>query len=210
DGWAEEEGADQVDHGDLRSVGRRRERQTLTGRTVRHVRRPAQALALLQVRNDLTAAPGVVPERDHVRAGGEHLVCELGRDADAVGEVLAVEDAEIHAQFFAERGQAFLDGPSPGHTDRICNEQDSQGKSVAAARSSMATWLPASCVYFESACFSTPDRSRTRPTLVLDAAIVEPTVRAGSGLRCVSETTSDGAAEGWMSMREPYGRPSRM
>ena len=69
-------------------------------------------------------------------------------------------------------------------------------ESVAAARSSMATWLPASCVYFESACFSTPERSSIRPTFVLDAAIVEPTVRAGSGLRCVSETTSDGAAEG--------------
>ena len=44
-----------------------------------------------------------------------------------------------------------------------------------------------------------------RPTFVLDAAIAEPTVSAGSGLRCVSDTTSDGAADGWMSMREPYG-----
>src|SRR5437867_8110763 len=36
---------------------------------------------------------------------------------------------------------------------------------------------------------------------------VEPTVSAGSEVSCVSETTSDGAADGWMSIREPYTLP---
>ena len=42
---------------------------------------------------------------------------------------------------------------------------------------------------------------------VVEAATAAPTVSAGSGVRCVSETTSDGAADGWMSMRDPYGLP---
>ena len=102
DGRSEEERADQVDHGDLRSVGGRGERQPLAGSTLREVRRSDQAVALFQVRNDLATAPGVIAERDHVDAGREHPVRELGRDPDAVCKVLAVEDAEIHAQLVAE------------------------------------------------------------------------------------------------------------
>jgi hypothetical protein len=43
----------------------------------------------------------VVAERDRVDAGREHPVGQFRRDADAVGEVLAVEDAEIRPQLVA-------------------------------------------------------------------------------------------------------------
>src|SRR4029453_342490 len=128
-------------------------------------------------------------ECDRVDTRCEHLVGELRRDADAVGEVLAVEDAEVDSQLVAERRQPLLEHTATGDAHGVCDEQDSQGSSVAAGRSSIATWLPASCVYFARACLSTPERSIRRPTFVLEAAIVEPTVRAGSGFRCVREPT---------------------
>jgi hypothetical protein len=43
----------------------------------------------------------VVPESDRIGAGREHAVGELRRDADAVGEILAVEDAEVGAELVA-------------------------------------------------------------------------------------------------------------
>ena len=67
----------------------------------------------------------MIAERDHIDAGCEHLVRELGRDADAVREVLAVEDAEIRVQLVAQRRKALLDGAPAGHTDRVCDEEDS-------------------------------------------------------------------------------------
>jgi hypothetical protein len=88
----------------------------------------------------------VVAERDRVDAGREHLVRELRRDADAVGEVLAIQDAEVGAQLLAERRETFLNCSTAGNADGVRDEQDSQGSRFAAARSSIDTWFPASCV----------------------------------------------------------------
>jgi hypothetical protein len=44
----------------------------------------------------------VVAERDHVGARGEQLVGELAGDAGAVGDVLAVDDAEVSADLCAQ------------------------------------------------------------------------------------------------------------
>ena len=46
-------------------------------------------------------------------------------------------------------------------------------------------------------------KSRIVPSFDVVAATGEPTVRLGSGRRCVSETTIDGLPLGWMSMRAP-------
>ena len=80
----------------------------------RDVRGPDHPLGGLEVAVDLGAPPGVVAERDHVCACGEHPGGELGRDPDAVGEVLAVDDAERGAELFAQPAQPLLDGPTPG------------------------------------------------------------------------------------------------
>jgi hypothetical protein len=44
----------------------------------------------------------VVAQRDHVRAGGEQALGELRRDPDAVGGVLAVQDAEADAKLLPQ------------------------------------------------------------------------------------------------------------
>jgi hypothetical protein len=44
----------------------------------------------------------VVPQRDHVGARREQLVGELRGDAGAVGDVLAVDDADVRVELVAE------------------------------------------------------------------------------------------------------------
>ena len=74
----------------------------LAGRMTRSRRR--------EVRADLLPAPGVVAERDRVGAGGEQPLGEPRRDADAVRDVLAVDDADVDVELArAARGA----GPRP-------------------------------------------------------------------------------------------------
>ena len=61
-----------------------------------------------------------------------------------------------------------------------------------AAWISIDTWFPASVVTRARAWRSTWAKSMIVPTLEVVAPTVEPTVRFGSGRRCVSETTSAG------------------
>jgi hypothetical protein len=89
----------------------------------------------------------VVAERDHVGACGKQLVRELRGDACAVGDVLAVDDAEVGAELFAQAGQTFFDRAPAGDAEDVGEEEESQFRtSVAAGRSSIETWLPASFV----------------------------------------------------------------
>jgi hypothetical protein len=89
----------------------------------------------------------VVPQRDHVGARREQPVGELRGDAGAVGDVLAVDDADVGVELVAQAGQAFFDCAPAGDAEDICKEEESQFRtSVAAGRSSIETWLPASFV----------------------------------------------------------------
>jgi hypothetical protein len=90
----------------------------------------------------------VVAERDHVRACGEQAVGELGRDARAVGGVLAVDDANVRRELLAQARQLRLDGATAGDAEDVCEEEESQFRtsSDAAGRTSTDTWLPASFV----------------------------------------------------------------
>jgi hypothetical protein len=111
------------------------------------VGRPDDPIAALQVREELTARPGVVAEREDVGAGGEQLLGELRRKPAAVGRVLGVDDAEVGAELVPERGEALLQRAAPRRPEDIGDEEDFQGReSVAAGRTSIETWLPASCV----------------------------------------------------------------
>jgi len=65
------------------------------------VGRPHDRRVAVEVGIDLAAVVGVVAERDHVGAGGEEPFGELGRDAGAVRDVLAVDDAHVRAKFLA-------------------------------------------------------------------------------------------------------------
>ncbi len=90
------------------------------------VRGPDDALGARQVRVDLLPPPGVIAERDHVRAGGEEPLGELRRDPHAVGDVLAVQDAEADAVLLPQVAQARLDGVAAGRADHVSDEEDPQ------------------------------------------------------------------------------------
>ena len=60
------------------------------------------AAVRVQIGLQLITHPGVVPERDHIRTGGEEIVRLPGRHADDVG-VLPVHDAEIDVLLGLER-----------------------------------------------------------------------------------------------------------
>jgi hypothetical protein len=89
----------------------------------------------------------VVAERDHVGSRSEQLVGELRRDAGSVGDVLAVDDAEVRSELLAQAAKAIFDRAPSGDAEDIGEEEESQFRtSVAAGRSSIETWLPASFV----------------------------------------------------------------
>jgi hypothetical protein len=94
----------------------------------------------------------VVAERENVGAGSEQPVGEPRRDPRSVGDVLAVDDAEVDVELVAERPEPFLDRAPSRRPEDVGDEKDLQGiESVAAGWSESATWLPASCVYRLSA-----------------------------------------------------------
>jgi hypothetical protein len=74
----------------------------------------------------------VVTERDHVGPGSEQPLGQPRRDPRAVGDVLAVDDAEADAVLLLQRRQALLDGlPARGAED-VGDEEDSQGELISA------------------------------------------------------------------------------
>jgi hypothetical protein len=75
----------------------------------------------------------VVAERDHVGARGEQSVREPWRDARAIGDVLAVDDAEADAVLLLQARQALLDGLPAGGAEDVGDEEDSQGRESVAA-----------------------------------------------------------------------------
>jgi hypothetical protein len=89
----------------------------------------------------------VVAERDRIGAHLEQLLRELRRDPDAVGDVLAVHDAEVDVELFAKRGQALLERAPAGQADDVGDEEEDQGsESAAAGKTCTVTWFPASRV----------------------------------------------------------------
>jgi hypothetical protein len=89
----------------------------------------------------------VVPERDHVGACAEQPLGELRRDAGAVGDVLAVDDADVGPELVAEAGQARLDRVAARDAEDVGEKEKSQlSTSDAAGRSVTDTWLPESFV----------------------------------------------------------------
>jgi len=89
----------------------------------------------------------VVAERYDVGAGGEQAVGELRRDAGAVGDVLAVDDAQVGVELLAQRREMLLDRAPARDAEDVGEEEDPQlVTSAAAGRISTETWLPASFV----------------------------------------------------------------
>jgi hypothetical protein len=89
----------------------------------------------------------VVAEGDDVGARAQQPVGELRRDPGAVGDVLAVDDAQIDVELLAQPGQSLVDRTATRRAEDVCEENDPQFRtSDAAGRSSIETWLPSSFV----------------------------------------------------------------
>jgi hypothetical protein len=69
----------------------------------------------------------VVPERDRVDSGREQPVGEARRDADSIGDVLPVRDADVDLEVGAQRRQALLERLPAGGPDDVGDEQNAQG-----------------------------------------------------------------------------------
>jgi hypothetical protein len=82
----------------------------------------------------------VISERDDIGAGGEQPFSELRRDAGSVGDVLAVDDADVGSELFTQPWEAPLDCPAPRDAEDVGEEENSQLRtSAAAGRSSTDT-----------------------------------------------------------------------
>jgi hypothetical protein len=94
----------------------------------------------------------VVAERHDIGSRIQQAVGELAGDARAVGDVLAVDDADVRAQLVAQACEALLYRAPPRDAEDVCEEEDPQLRtSAVAGRSSIDTWFPASFVYRASA-----------------------------------------------------------
>ena len=94
------------------------------------IRRPDDPVGLSEVRHHLLAPPGVVPQRDHVGAGGEDLLGELRRDPEPVGRVLAVRDAEVDLEL--SHAEQPLDGLHARRAVHVRDEKEAGIASVGA------------------------------------------------------------------------------
>ena len=103
-------------------------------------------------------------------------------------------------------GSRVLDRPPPGRAEHVGEEEEPQrcyrAEAVAAVYLER-TWLPASCVYARERLPLDRGEVEHVPIFERHAATGEPTVSAGSVRRRVTETTSAGSPEGWISIREP-------
>ena len=68
------------------------------------VHRPQEPGIAVDVIDDLAAVPDMIAGGDNVDPGVVELLANLGRDAEAMGRVLAVDDDEIEGQTITQPG----------------------------------------------------------------------------------------------------------
>ena len=120
-----EDVAGQVDDGQAHAVARDH-RVAVAGLAAQVVGGTQDPRLAVQVGVDLAAAVGVVAERDHVDARREDVLGELGRDAEAAGEVLAVDDDERRVVALAQLRQQAQQRAPARRTDEIAAEEDAR------------------------------------------------------------------------------------
>jgi len=123
----EEERPEEVDDRDGGPVPSRDDREPAPRGATLEVRGPHDRRRRRQVGPDLFAPPRVVAQRQRVRPRGQQPFGEPWRDADAVCDVLAVDDAGVDLEPLAEAGQQPLDRVAPGPADDVPDEQQPHG-----------------------------------------------------------------------------------
>jgi hypothetical protein len=93
--------AEEVDDGDAVV-----DNEAAAGGARRQVRGAQDTVRAAQVGREALLPPHPVAERDHVGAGGEETLRDLGGDPAAVGRVLAVDDAEVGSELNSQGGKS--------------------------------------------------------------------------------------------------------
>jgi hypothetical protein len=104
----------------------------VAGLDLQEVGRPQDPRLGVEVGIDLAAMVGVVAERDRVDAAREQGFRGLGRDPQAAGHVLAVDDYERRLEPLFQAGQAIEQGVPTDAADEVADEQDAQLRRLAA------------------------------------------------------------------------------
>jgi hypothetical protein len=68
----------------------------------------------------------VIAEREHVGSGREQPLGQPRRDPGAVGDVLAVDDAEADVQLLLQRPETLLERGAAGGAEDVGDEEDLQ------------------------------------------------------------------------------------
>ena len=119
-----EDAADQVDDQDAAARMGLDQAGAAARRAGRIVGRAEQLGLALDEDERLALVPGVVAEGDRVGAGGEDLVADRLRDAEAAGGVLAVDDDAVEPPALAQGGQALGYGAAAGPADDVAEEEE--------------------------------------------------------------------------------------
>jgi len=119
----EEERTEEIDDRDGGAVACLDHGEPAAGRLALEVRGAHDRRRRGQIGADLLAAPRMVAKRERVRAGCEEALGKPRRDADAVRDVLAVDDAGVDLEALAQVGQQRLDRVAAGATHNVADEQ---------------------------------------------------------------------------------------
>ena len=108
------------------------------------------------------------------------------------------------AELLAQAGQPFLDRAPAGHAEDVGEEEESQLQDERRRGDALDRDVVARVVRVARERLALDAARGRRPCRAAwrRSTDVEPTVSDGSARTCVSETTSDGALSGWMSMRD--------
>ena len=143
------------------------------------VHRPEEPGIAVDVIDDLAPVPDVVAGGDDVGPGVVEFLANFGRDAEAMGRVLAVDDDEIEVQPITQPGQLFLDHGAAGPPYHVAAKQHSHDD-IRTPRQSATIWIAPSSVTIQSrrwSWFSSGTRSTRWAAKAMPTASTRPARR---------------------------------
>ena len=119
-----EDAAHGIDHQHARAVLGLDHGRATARRAGGIIDRPDELRRPLDEDQRLLLIPGMIAERDGVRAGLDQLATDRFRDAKTARGVLAIDHDQIELPFLHEPGQALNDHSPPAAADDIADEED--------------------------------------------------------------------------------------
>ena len=123
-----------IQHGVADAIFRAADIKAAARRAVRKIRGAQQARLVREKIDNFLAVPDVVAAGDHFDAGGEQILGEARRDAEAGGGIFAVGDAEIDVALREDVREAVVNDLAAGRADNVSDEENFQLWSFAFER----------------------------------------------------------------------------